>query len=139
MTLRELSRYLKLKDRLERAEQLLEALQSAACPGAQVITGMPHGTGVKDRIGDLTAEITDLQSKIENLIPRVAAAETKVLAFIDTVEDEQMHVILRLRFVRCLTWQETADVIGGNNTADGVKTACYRFLSNKKLQRRDAP
>ena len=52
MTLRELSIYYKLHERLERNREMLSSLSAAAGPGAQVITGMPHAPGVSDKVGD---------------------------------------------------------------------------------------
>ena len=48
MTLRELSIYYKLHERLERNRQMLSSLYTAAGLGAQEITGMPHAPGVSD-------------------------------------------------------------------------------------------
>jgi len=139
MTRKEMARYLDLKERLERNEETLKSLRSTAEPGAQNVTGMPHGNGVKDRIGDLAAEIGDFEAATAALRIKVEKAEKRVFSFIEGVDDEQMRLILRLRFVRLLTWQEVADIIGGNNTTDGVKSTYYRFMKtmNKNLQRRD--
>ena len=62
--MQELSKYYNLLQRIHRAEEILAGLQSAAIPGAQVLNGMPHAPGVKDRLGDLAAEITDMQRLI---------------------------------------------------------------------------
>ena len=53
-----------------------------------------------------------------------------VTEFVESIENDQTRMIFRLRFLRCLTWGEVAAVIGGRNTEDGVKSACYRYLSS---------
>lgn len=128
MTLQELSLYFKLRERLERDKQILESLQAAACPGAQVMTGMPHSPGIKNKVGDLAVEIADMREEISGLEVAIEEEERRVITFIEAVPDEQMRTILRLRFIRCLTWQEVADIIGGRNTEEGVRKSCYRFL-----------
>jgi len=128
MTQRELARYLELKERLERNEETLESLRSSAEPGAQRITGMPSGKGAKDRIGNLAAEIRDFEAATEALRARVKKAENQVFAFISGVKDERMRLILRLRFVRLLTWQEIADMLGGENTDETVRRSYYRYM-----------
>lgn len=135
VTLQELSRYSKLKERKARDEQILESLKAAAVPGAQIITGMPHGTGVQDKVGDLAAEIVDMQNEIDDLKIQIAKEEQHAVAYIEAVEDEQMRTIMRLRFLRCLEWRDAAHIIGGGNTEEGVKTACYRYLKPKKVKR----
>lgn len=129
MTLQELSQYFKLRERLARDEEMLESLRAAACPGAQVLTGMPHASGVKDKVGDLAVEIADMEERIRFLKAEIKREENKVTAFIASIENDQTRLIFRLRFVRCLTWGEVAAVIGGRNTEEGVKSTCYRYLS----------
>lgn len=130
MTLQELSQYFKLRERLARDEEILESLEATACPGAQVLTGMPHTPGVKDKVGDLAVEIADMKERIRFLEEEIAREEVKVSAFITAIENDQTRMIFRLRFLRCLTWGEVAAVIGGRNTEAAVKNMCYRYLES---------
>ena len=126
--MQELSKYYNLLQRIHRAEEILAGLQSAAIPGAQVLNGMPHAPGVKDRLGDLAAEITDMQRLIWELEQQAGQERAKVASYIDSIDDEQTRLIFRLRFLHCLTWQEVADIVGRRNTAAGVKMTCYRYF-----------
>ena len=129
MTLQRLNEHFELRIRLVKAQEMLESLRAAACPGAAVLTGMPHAPGVKDKVGDLAAEIADLDARIEYLEAEIKQDEREVLEYIRAIDDDQLRLIFRLRFIRCLTWGEVASVIGGRNTEDAVKSACYRYLS----------
>ena len=131
MTLQELSKYYKLHERLERNREMLSSLYAAAGPGAQVITGMPHAPGVSDRVGDLAAELWDLQSKIEYLEQRCAEEKKKLEKYIGGIKDDQTRMIFRLRFIHCMTWPQVAETIGGRNTANSVKLICHRYLKPK--------
>ena len=51
MTLKELSQLYYLNREMEMDQRRLRELEAKALPGAQVITGMPHGTGVVDKVG----------------------------------------------------------------------------------------
>ncbi len=128
MTLQELSQLVKLMEQLRKDEEMLYSLKSAACPGAQVLTGMPHSPGVRDKVGDFVAEIADLQSDIDHLNEQIAAKRREVQTFITTIENVQIRMVFRLRFLRGLTWEKVAIVLGGRNTEDGVKKICYRYL-----------
>lgn len=130
MTLEELNRHFALRKRLDRAKEMLASFRAAAYPGAQVLTGMPHAPGVSDKVGNLAAEIADLESRIEFLQGEITREEAKIIAFISGIEDDQARMILRLRFFRCLTWGEVAAVIGGHNTESAVKNICYRHLES---------
>lgn len=140
MTLKELSRYYQLQKRLVRAEEMLESfIASSSCPGAQVITGMPHAAGVRDKVGYLAAEITDMQSRIKTLEKESSQAKQEIAAYIDTIEDNQTRMIFRLRFLHCMAWGEVAAVIGGKNSEKGVKCICYRYIKSCSAVRRDEP
>ena len=139
MTLKELSRYYKLQKRLARAEEMLESFLRSSCLGAQVITGMPHAAGVKDKVGDLAAEIADMQDKIRRLEKESCQVKREISAYIDTIQDDQTRMIFRLRFLRCLTWGEVAALVGGRNTEKGVKNICYRYLKSWGGVGRDEP
>lgn len=91
---------------------------------------MPHAPGVRDKVGDLAAEIADMTERIRYLKEEIGRAEAAVTEFVESIENDQTRMIFRLRFLRCLTWGEVAAVIGGRNTEDGVKSACYRYLSS---------
>ena len=43
---------------------MLQSLRDAACPGAAALTGMPHTPGIKDKVGDLAAEIVDMDARV---------------------------------------------------------------------------
>lgn len=129
MTLQELSRHFKLRERLDRDLELLKSLEAAACPGAQALTGMPHAPGVRDKVGDLAVEIADLKERIRYLEAEIENEEREVARFISAIEDEQLRIIFRLRFIRGLTWGEVAAVVGGRNTEEAVKASAYRYLN----------
>lgn len=65
MTLEELSQLYYLNREIEMGKRRLRELEAKALPGAQVLTGMPHPPGVKDKVGDYAAEIADLRGIIE--------------------------------------------------------------------------
>jgi len=128
MTLRELSRYYKLHEQLERNKEMLTSLSAAAEPGAQVLTGMPHATGVSDKVGDLVIEMEDLRGRIAYLEIECELEKKKIKAYIDTIYDDQTRMVFRLRFIHCMTWPQVAEAIGGGNTGTSVKLICYRYL-----------
>ena len=129
MTLKELSQHFKLRERLEKDSQTLASLRAKAHPGAQALTGMPHTPGVSDKVGDLAIEIADIEERIRHTQEEIDKKADDVANFINTIDDGYMRTIMRLRFVRGLTWGEVTYFIGGNNTEGGIKAACYRFLA----------
>ena len=49
--------------------------------------------------------------------------------YIQTIEDIQLCMVFRLRFIHGMTWKLVAATVGGRNTENGVKAACYRYIA----------
>ena len=77
--------------------------------------------GVRDKVGDLAAELWDLQSKIEYLEQRCAEEKKKLEKYIGAIKDDQTRMIFRLRFIHCMTWLQVAEAsaAGTRRTASG--------------------
>ncbi len=131
MTLRELSIYYKLHERLERNKQMLSSLYATAGLGAQEIDGMPHAPGVSDQVSGLIIEIEDLRERISHLESECAKEKEILERYIDTIKDDQTRMVFRLRFVHCMAWSQVAKALGGRNTANSVKLICHRYLNPK--------
>ena len=131
MTLRKLSIYYKLHERLERNRQMLSSLYATAGLGAQEITGMPHAPGVSDQVSSLLIEIEDLKERISHLESECAQEKKILERYIATIEDDQTRMVFRLRFVHCMAWSQVAKALGGRNTANSVKLICHRYLNPK--------
>jgi len=128
VTLEQLNELFDLREKLSKAMETRLSLESAACPGAQVLTGMPHGTGVKDKVGDLAVEIADLSARIEYLQRAIDEREKEFESFVSTIDDDQTRIIFRLRFSRGLSWKEVSQILGKYTTENSVKAACYRVF-----------
>ena len=128
MTLGELSQLKHLKREIAMDRQRLRQLEEAALPGAQVMTGMPHGTGVRDRLGDTAAAIADLRQQLEAKIERCIREQQKLEAYIESIPDSFIRQIFIYRFVQGMSWRQVAFHVGGNNSVGSVKMLVKRFL-----------
>ena len=128
MTLIELNRYFELVSNLARTKELLDNLRAAAYPASPALTGMPHAPGVKDKVGDLAVEIADLETRKEYIEKEIRRQKSKVEEFVATIDDYYLRTLFRLRFERGLSWKEVANIVGGRNSEESVKSACYRYL-----------
>ena len=128
MTLKELSQLYYLNREIEMDQRRLRELEARALPGAQVITGMPHGTGVADIVGRYAAEIADLRGIIEAKHQQCLYERSRLERYIADIDDSLLRQIFTYRFVNGLPWLQVAACIGGNNTADSVRLACNRYI-----------
>lgn len=128
MTLKELSQLYYLNREIEMDQRRLRELEVRALPGAQVITGMPHGSGVADIVGRYAAEIADLRGIIEAKHQQCLYERSRLERYIADIDDSLLRQIFTYRFVNGLPWLQVAACIGGNNTADSVRVACNRYI-----------
>lgn len=128
MTLKELSQLYYLNREIEMDQRRLRELEARALPGAQVITGMPHGTGVADIVGRYAAEIADLRGIIEAKHQQCLYERSRLERYIADIDDSLLRQIFTYRFVNGLPWLQVAACIGGNNTVDSVRVACNRYI-----------
>lgn len=128
MTLKELSQLYYLNREIEMDKRRLQELEVKALPGSQVLTGMPHTPGVKDKVGEYAAEIADLRGIIEAKHQQCLYERSRLERYITTIEDSLLRQVFTYRFVNGLPWQQVAACIGGSNTADGVRMMCNRYI-----------
>ena len=115
---------LEIRDETERLKQL----EAAARDTSVKISGLPHITGIANKTA-LSADIADCRNLIEAKTQASVAEYNRLIRYIASVDDAFIRRILKLRFVDGNPWWKVAYIIGGNNTADGVRKAIDRFLS----------
>ena len=94
-----------------------------------VLRGMPRSPGsISAKVGTAAAEVADLHSELRKL----ERQRERLIAYVKAVDDYYIREIMTWHYVKERTWDETARKLGGNNTGDGVRIACERFLSRKK-------
>lgn len=122
MTINQLRQYRKLKGRM----LLLETERDELILKSKVM----DGTGSKsnktsDTVAQTVIERDKLQEDIECLEQRLQAVEDYISQC-----DEDYSTMLRLHYIKGEQWTAIAMKKGGNNTADGVRMACHRYVKN---------
>lgn len=128
MTLKELSQLYYLNREIEMDKRRLLELEAQAVSCTPNLTGMPHATGVSDKVGRYAAEIADLRGIIEAKHQQCLYERSRLERYISGIEDSLLRQAFTYRFVNGLPWLQVAACIGGNNTADGVRKMCHRYI-----------
>lgn len=76
---------------------------------------------------EISSRIRSLKAKIEAKIKHSLALYDEINDFIMSIDDALIRLIIALRFINSLTWEQIALHIGGNNTADGVRKLYKRY------------
>lgn len=128
MTKQELSQLYYLNREIEQLQNRIEELESKATACTKVITGMPATPGVVDKIGQYTAEIADLKSLLDLNIKKCFYELNRLNRYIQNVEDSEMRMILSLRYINGLCWEQVAASISVYASGESVRKAHDRFL-----------
>ncbi len=129
MTLDELNDHLYLVQQLNTAREMLQSMHDSVLR-ASSYDGMPHAPGAGDKVGALAVKLAEQEDVVQSYERQKAVSEKAVKAFIDSITDNRTNLIFYLRFICGYDWQGVAEVIGGRNTVDAVKSQCYRYLQS---------
>ena len=112
MTKKELSQLYWLNREIEEEKRKLSELEAAAAGCTAKITGLPHVSGVHDKIGDLGILIAEQRDLIDLKVRQSVIEYNRLNRYIASVDDAQMRMILSLRYVNGLSWQHVAFSMG---------------------------
>ena len=131
MTKKELSQLYWLNREIEEQQRRLCELESLATSCTSRITGMPNSKHLMDKLGAYAAEIADLRGLLDLNIKKCFYELNRLNRYINTIEDSQLRMVLSLRYVNGLSWNQVALSIGGGNSVSGVRMMVDRFLEKK--------
>ena len=124
-----------LPKQIEQKKREIERIWERLTSISPNLSGMPHGGGVHDKIGEGVVELVAKKEELEAQKRGFEQEEKQINDWIDSVEDLQINLILCLRFREKRSWNEVADEMGGINTEDSCRKMIDRFL--EKGERND--
>lgn len=118
MTIHDLSKYHNLKIEIQQIKDNIEEIETTII-GSSKITGMPmvsssNNSNPTERIGMKLAKLkTTLENKTDKLLDEL----NKIEDFLNTVDDGEIRIIIRKRFIEGKTWKEVSkDIIADRST-----------------------
>ena len=117
MTIKELSKYHNMKIEIQQLKDNIKELETTII-GSSKITGLPMMSSVNsnptERVGIKLAKLkTILENKKDKLLDEL----NKIEDFLNTVEDGEIRIIIRKRFLEGKTWKEISkDIISDRST-----------------------
>ena len=111
MTIRDLSQYHNIKVEIDQIKLNIKELEATVI-GSSKITGIPtshnNTTSSTERIG---IKLAQLKTKLSNKTEELLDEAKKVEDFLETVEDADIRIIIRGRFLNGKTWNEVSQTI----------------------------
>ncbi len=132
MTRTELERIYYLKKELVMWQERLAELQADIALGTKVLDGMPRsGTnGINKPTEDKAVKLEEVSRIIEGKISEIQYAINEVDTYILTIEDPLLRLIIRCRCCQLMKWEEIADQLGTESTAESVRQMYHRFIKD---------
>ena len=112
MTKEELKQISANNRKLARLKNRYEALRYKSQVKGQVLTGMPHVSGVKDGVGDYVIEMTDLKGEIDLLERANQILIARARRYIESIPDWVIQTIFELKYINNLYVYEIIPMLG---------------------------
>lgn len=107
-----LSQYRTLNARIDaklaQAERLRHLAQSA---GGQNYSGAAHSTQPRDKVGELTAKIIDLEMEINDEIDKLVDLEREIRSCISKLENKNQRIVLEMKYINGWTLDSIAKLL----------------------------
>lgn len=118
MTIHDLSKYHNLKIEIKQIKDNIEEIETTII-GSSKIAGIPitsssNNSNPTERIG---MKLAKLKTTLENKTDKSLDELNKIEDFLNTVDDGEIRIIIRKRFIEGKTWKEVSkDIIADRST-----------------------
>lgn len=128
MTISELNQLYNLTKLIERDENEIQMIEDRLGVKSPSLTGMPHAPGAHDKLGEGIPELVDRKNELEERKKKYTEVRNKLRSYIETVPDLHVRLIMQLRFLDMMSWNEVANFAGGKNSEDSVRMMVIRYI-----------
>lgn len=105
-------------DQVKKLDELINAklaertqLMDMATKITQEMTGMPHGGGVSDKVGNVAAKLADLAKETDDLVDRYVDHRNLVIEILEKLPPMEYGALHR-HFIQYMTWEQVAEDMG---------------------------
>lgn len=88
-----------------------DQLWTMATKVTQGMDGMPHGTGVSDKVGNIAVKLTALADDLDRIVDLYVDHKAAVVAELEKLPPEEYGALHR-HYVRYMTWRDVAEDMG---------------------------
>lgn len=129
MDKKRLSRMYFLPIRIDQKVREIQRIQERLTSASPNLSGMPHGGGVHDKIGEGVVELVTRKEELEELVSGYRLELNDLEEWVESIEDIQIQTMIELRYKERMTWNQVADAMGCVNTDDSCRKMVERFLA----------
>jgi hypothetical protein len=111
MRSKELEQYRSLKREVEILEKELHKITHQS-PYSMNFNGMPRSGRIADKTGEMAALVADIEVMLKDRKYWCLHMRKKIERFIDSIDDSETRIIVRLRVIEEMTWTDIARRLG---------------------------
>lgn len=139
MTKNDLEQLTLLNSEISRDLERLQELYALLTGCTSSISGLPHIGLLRgsDRTDKFISMIDVLEQQIKERVLNSAALYVQIWAYINTIHDPLVRLIISLRYIDGLPWQQVANNIGGGISVSGVRMILDRYLAANTGQQQE--
>ena len=132
MTQTDLKRVYYLKKELEMWQKKLSECQADIALGVKQLDGMPRAVtnNTSNPTEAKAIKLSEVSRIIEGKISEIQFAISEIDAYIVSIEDPIMRIILECRCCMLMSWDAVAQAVGGSHTAESVRQMYHRFTQS---------
>ena len=114
MTEKELGQMHYLNREIEKLNEELSWMECKSKIKSPLLTGMPFGTEVSDKTADYAVRMEEIRELIDLSLKKLLHTRAEIERFLQEVEDPELRLIIRLRSINNLGWQEIGEKLARN-------------------------
>ena len=93
-----------------------EELESNSYCKGQIITDMPTARGTSDKVGDRAIAMQEINELYEIKLKELYVVRGRIERYINTVDDDRERLIIRLRCINNMEWEDIGQEVGYHRT-----------------------
>lgn len=103
-----LSQYKRIEERLHIIETEIEKLRTDAVSMSISFDGMPKGTGEKDKVARLAAQLADYEAKFQDELSALWKMRMDIINTLGKVSEPKYFMLLHKKYIEGKTWEVIA-------------------------------
>lgn len=129
MTVEEINNIYYINKEIEKIQKELYDLRNKNFYGKNILTGMPKGNWDDDLFSDYAEDIKTHEDMLHYNLKMLYVERKKMEEFLASIEDAELKIIIRLRAVNNMKWEEIGEELGMDRRTASRKF--YKFFKKK--------
>lgn len=135
MTIKELAKYNKIKFEIKQLQEDIKDLENISI-GSVPITDMPKGIGdIGSAVEGLIEKKEKLEIKLTKKLQKLVAEHTKIENYLDTIEDNNIRIIIRAKYLDGKSWNQIGKELNFERTTPYYHLKKYLRSRHEEVQK----